>query len=89
MTDTGQVQEGMQQSEGCQTVLQHVLPMLAAQPRLVEALHLRPPCSLVKDLMPAKLDKMSQSYTRSLVTAPDVWRFTPDHTRSPEIAASL
>ena len=87
MAVTSQVQEGMQQTEGCQTGL--VLPMLAAQPRLVEALHLRPPCSLVKDLMPAKLDKMSQSYIRSLVTAPDVWRFTPDHTRSPEIAASL
>ena len=49
MTDTDQVLEGMQQSEGCQTVLQHVLPMLAAQPRLVEALHLRLPCDQVKD----------------------------------------
>ena len=60
MTVTGQVQEGVQQTEGCQTVLYLVLPMLAAQPKLSEALHLRLPCGQVKDLIPANgLTQMS------------------------------
>ena len=61
MTFTGQAQEGVQQTEGCQTVLYLVLPMLAAQPRLSEALHLRLPCGQVKDLLPANcLTQMSR-----------------------------
>ena len=53
--------------EGCQTRMHHVLPMLAAHPRLVEALHPRLPCSQVKVLIPTKRVSLHSSLRT------DVW----------------